>query len=184
MQQSIAEFDLSAGELDIVKQALTDGTAGTPAIDVDEFGPQIQPLATARRERALRREQAASLAYLTTAAAEPGAVKTTSGLIYREVQAGTGVSPSASDFVRVHYRGTLVNGREFDSSYSRDEPVDLSLRTVIPCWTEGMQRMRVGGKAQLVCPADLAYGDAGTPNIPGGATTIFDVELLSIIGRR
>ncbi len=184
LQQSLEEFDLSATELDVIKRALTDGAAGTPAIDLDEFGPQIQPLATERRERVMAREKAASAAYLVSAAAEAGAVKTASGLIYRELEAGTGVSPSTSDFVRVHYRGTLVNGREFDSSYGRNEPVDLSLRNVIPCWTEGMQRMKVGGKARLVCPADLAYGDAGTPNIPGGATTIFEVELLSIIALR
>lgn len=184
MQQSLEEFDLSATEIDVIKRALTDAAAGTPAIDLDEFGPQIQPLANARRERVMAREKAASIEYLATAATEAGAVKTASGLIYRELQAGTGASPSASDFVRVHYRGTLASGREFDSSYSRNEPADFSLRSVIPCWTEGIQRMRVGGKARLVCPADLAYGDTGTPNIPGGATTIFEVELLSIIALR
>jgi FKBP-type peptidyl-prolyl cis-trans isomerase FkpA len=184
MQQSLGQFDLSVTELDIIKRALTDAAAGKPAIDLDEFGPQIQPLATARRERVMAREKEASTAYLATAAAETGAVKTTSGLIYRELLAGTGASPTASDFVRVHYRGTLVNGTEFDSSYSRNEPAEFALRGVIGCWTEGVQRMRVGGKARLVCPADLAYGDTGTPNIPGGATIIFDIELLGIIALR
>jgi FKBP-type peptidyl-prolyl cis-trans isomerase FkpA len=184
MQRSLGQFDLSAAEVDIIKRAITDAAAGKPAIDLDEFGPQIQPLAEARRERVIAREKAASLAYLVTAAAETGAVKTTSGLIYRELQAGTGASPTASDFVRVHYRGTLVNGTEFDSSYSRNEPAEFELRGVIGCWTEGVQRMRVGGKARLVCPADLAYGDAGTPNIPGGATIIFEIELLGIIALR
>lgn len=184
MQQSLDPFDLSATELDIITRALIDAAAGKPAIDLDEFGPQIQPLAEARRERVMAREKAASLEYLATAAAETGAVKTPSGLIYRELIAGTGASPAASDFVRVHYRGTLVNGAEFDNSYSRNEPAEFALRGVIGCWTEGVQRMRVGGKARLVCPADLAYGDAGTPNIPGGATTIFEVELLGIIALR
>jgi FKBP-type peptidyl-prolyl cis-trans isomerase FkpA len=184
MQQSLGPFDLSTTELDIINRALTDAAAGKPAIDLDEFGPQIQPLAEARRERVMAREKAASLEYLVTAAAETGAVKTASGLIYRELLAGTGAAPSASDFVRVHYRGTLVNGTEFDSSYSRNEPAEFALRGVIGCWSEGVQRMRVGGKARLVCPADLAYGEAGTPDIPGGATTIFEVELLGIIAIR
>jgi len=183
MQQSLAQFDLSPDELDIVKRALTDGADGKPAVDLDEIGPQIQPLALARRERVMAREKAASLAYLATAAAESGAVATTSGLVYRDLVIGTGASPSASDFVRVHYRGTLVNGTEFDNSYTRGEPLDFALRGVIGCWTEGVQRMRVGGKARLVCPAELGYGDAGTPDIPSGATIIFEVELLAIIGR-
>jgi FKBP-type peptidyl-prolyl cis-trans isomerase FkpA len=130
------------------------------------------------------REKAASLEYLVTAAAEAGAVKTASGLIYRELLAGTGVSPSAFDFVRVHYRGTLVNGTEFDNSYSRGEPATFRLSEVIGCWTEGVQRMRVGGKARLVCPAHLAYGDAGNPDVPGGATLIFEIELVGIVAIR
>jgi FKBP-type peptidyl-prolyl cis-trans isomerase FkpA len=184
MQRSLVQFDLSSAEVDIIKRALTEAAAGKPAIDIDEFGPQIQPLAEARRERVMVREKAASLEYLTTAAAEAGAVKTASGLIYRELLAGTGASPTASDFVRVHYRGTLVNGTEFDSSYSRNEPAEFALRGVIGCWTEGVQRMRVGGKARLVCPAELAYGDTGTPDIPGGSTLIFEVELIGIVAFR
>ena len=120
-------------------------------------------------------------AYLEKAAAEPGAVKTPSGLIYRELKAGTGASPNASDMVKVHYRGTLVDGTEFDSSYKRNEPISFPLNGVIPCWTEGVQKMKVGGKSQLVCPSSIAYGDSGRPPvIPGGATLIFEVELLGI----
>jgi FKBP-type peptidyl-prolyl cis-trans isomerase FkpA len=181
MQRSLGQFDLSADELDIIKRALADATAGKPAIDLDEFGPLVQPLAEARRERVMAREKAAAVEYLAKAATETGAVKTASGLVYVELLAGTGPAPSVSDFVRVHYRGTLVNGTEFDSSYSRNEPTEFALKGVIPCWTEGVQRMRVGGKARLVCPANLAYGDTGTPNIPGGATIAFEVELLAIV---
>ena|ERR1700733_898384 len=120
-------------------------------------------------------------AYLDKAAAEPGAVKTASGLVYRELRAGTGASPSASDTVKVNYRGTLVDGTEFDSSYKRNEPISFPLNGVIPCWTEGVQKMKVGGKSQLVCPSSIAYGDRGSPPvIPGGATLIFEVELLGI----
>jgi FKBP-type peptidyl-prolyl cis-trans isomerase FkpA len=122
-----------------------------------------------------------SQSYLDKAAAEPGAVKTASGLVYREMRAGTGPSPSVTDTVKVNYRGTLVDGTEFDSSYKRNEPISFPLNGVIPCWTEGVQKMKVGGKSQLVCPSSIAYGDQGHPPvIPGGATLIFEVELLGI----
>jgi len=116
------------------------------------------------------------------AAAETGAVKTESGLIYREIQPGTGDSPQPTDTVKVNYRGTLVNGTEFDSSYKRKEPAQFPLNGVIRCWTEGVQKMKTGGKSMLTCPSDLAYGDQGRPSIPGGATLIFEIELLEITG--
>lgn len=119
--------------------------------------------------------------YLEKAAKEPGAVKSDSGLVYRELRPGSGPSPKASDTVKVNYRGTLTDGSEFDSSYKRNEPLSFPLSQVIPCWTEGVQRMKVGGKSQLVCPSSIAYGDAGRPPvIPGGATLIFEIELLGI----
>jgi FKBP-type peptidyl-prolyl cis-trans isomerase FkpA len=183
MQRSLGQFDLSSAELDIVKRALTDATLGKPAVDLDEWGPRIEPLARARGERIVVREKAASRAYLAKVAAETGAVKTDSGLVYREVSAGTGASPAAADVVRVHYRGTLINGVEFDSSYTRNEAAEFALGGVIGCWTEGLQKMKVGGKARLVCPSDLAYGDRGQPPIPGGAALIFEVELLGIVSR-
>jgi FKBP-type peptidyl-prolyl cis-trans isomerase FkpA len=122
-------------------------------------------------------------AYLDKAAAQQGAVRTDTGLVYRELRAGTGGSPKASDTVTVNYRGTLPDGTEFDSSYKRNEPAQFPLSQVIPCWTEGVQKMKVGGKAELVCPASIAYGDRGSPPvIPGGATLIFEIELLRIGG--
>ena len=126
-------------------------------------------------------DPAASEAFLAKAAAEPGAIKTSSGLIYRDLTPGTGNSPTARDVVKVNYRGTLLDGTEFDSSYKRNEPAEFPLNQVIPCWTEGVQHMKVGGKARLVCPSAIAYGDAGSPPvIPGGATLIFEIELLGI----
>jgi len=120
-------------------------------------------------------------AYLEKAAKEPGAVKTASGLIYRELRPGSGPSPTASDTVKVNYRGTLTDGTEFDSSYKRNEPISFPLSQVIPCWTEGVQKMKVGGKAQLVCPPDIAYRERGSPPvIPPNATLIFEIELLGI----
>jgi FKBP-type peptidyl-prolyl cis-trans isomerase FkpA len=122
-----------------------------------------------------------SSGYLEKAAKESGAVKTDSGLVYRELRPGAGPSPKATDTVKVHYRGTLVDGTEFDSSYKRNEPAEFPLNRVIPCWTEGVQKMKVGGKSQLVCPASIAYGDRGSPPvIPAGATLIFEIELLGI----
>ena len=115
------------------------------------------------------------------AAKEAGAVVTPSGLVYRALKEGTGASPTAADSVKVHYRGTFPDGREFDSSYKRNEPIDFPLRNVIPCWTEGVQKMKVGGKAKLTCPAAIAYGARGAAGvIPPNATLLFEVELLAI----
>ncbi len=119
---------------------------------------------------------------LATSAAEPGAVRSESGLVYRSLRDGTGPSPVAIDVVRVHYRGTLPDGTEFDSSYKRGTPASFPLTRVIKCWTEGVQKMKVGGKAQLTCPAALAYGDKGAGGlIKPGATLRFEVELLAIV---
>lgn len=114
----------------------------------------------------------------TAAAAE---VTTASGLVYRSLVEGSGAQPQATDTVQVHYRGTFPDGREFDSSHARGQPATFPLNRVIPCWTEGVQRMKVGGKARLVCPPAIAYGSRGAGNvIPPDATLHFEVELLAI----
>jgi FKBP-type peptidyl-prolyl cis-trans isomerase FkpA len=126
-------------------------------------------------------EQLTNESFLDKAAKEPGSIKTPSGLIYIETEKGTGASPTATDTVKVHYRGTLIDGTEFDSSYKRNEPLEIPLNQVIPCWTEGVQMMKVGGKARLVCPANIAYAAEGRPPvIPGGATLIFEIALVDI----
>jgi FKBP-type peptidyl-prolyl cis-trans isomerase FkpA len=119
------------------------------------------------------------------AAKEPGAVVTASGLVYRSLKDGTGASPSAADVVKVHYRGTFPDGKEFDSSIARGKPAEFPLNGVIKCWTEGVQRMKVGGKAKLTCPASIAYGERGAGGglIPANATLHFDIELLGIAGK-
>jgi FKBP-type peptidyl-prolyl cis-trans isomerase FkpA len=180
IQRSLAQFELTPAEMEIVKRAITDATAGKPAVNIDEWGPKIQGLAQARAGRVAEKEKVVSQAYLVKAAAEPGATKTESGIVYMELTPGTGASPKASDTVKVHYRGTLINGTEFDSSYKRNEPAQFPLTGVIKCWTEGVQKMKIGGKSKLVCPSDLAYGDRGRPSIPGGAALIFEIELLEI----
>jgi FKBP-type peptidyl-prolyl cis-trans isomerase FkpA len=120
----------------------------------------------------------------TAAAKEEGAVLTPSGLVYRSLKDGNGASPTASDKVTVHYKGTFPDGREFDSSYKRGQPIDFPLNRVIACWTEGVQRMKVGGKAKLTCPPEIAYGSRGAGSaVPPNATLLFEVELLGIQGK-
>jgi FKBP-type peptidyl-prolyl cis-trans isomerase FkpA len=183
MYRSLGRFDLSPAEVELVRRALADAAAGKPAVDVNEWGPKFQAFEQTRTARVAEKQKAASNAYLAKAATEPGATKTESGLIYKDIQPGTGASPSASDSVKVNYRGTLIDGTEFDSSYKRNQPASFPLSGVIRCWTEGVQKMKVGGKAQLVCPSDIAYGDKGHPPvIPGGATLVFEIELLEING--
>ena len=182
ISKSLEPFGLSSAELALVLRGLSDAAAKTPVVEINEWGPKIQGLAKARQAIVAEKEKGASAAYLVKAAAEPGAVKTESGIIYKLLSAGTGASPKATDTVKVHYRGTLTNGTEFDSSYKRNEPASFGLNQVIACWTEGVQKMKVGEKAQLVCPSGLAYGDQGRPSIPGGATLIFEIELLEIVG--
>lgn len=111
----------------------------------------------------------------------PAADKLPSGVVVTHLKQGSGSAPTASDKVKVHYRGTLVNGTEFDSSYRRNEPASFPLNRVIPCWTQGMQKMKPGGKARLFCPPQTAYGARGIPGtIPPDSVLIFDVELLGV----
>ena len=121
---------------------------------------------------------------LAAAAKEAGALVTKSGLVYRSLKDGTGNSPAATDRVKVHYKGTFPDGKEFDSSYKRNEPTEFPLNGVIPCWTEGVQLMKPGGKAKLTCPAAIAYGQRGAGRvIPPNATLVFEVELLGVNGK-
>ncbi len=127
-----------------------------------------------------------AIAQGAAASAPPASeVVTASGLTYQSLKEGSGASPSPSDNVKVHYRGTLPNGTEFDSSYKRGTPATFPLGGVIKCWTEGVARMKVGGKARLTCPAAIAYGERGAAGglIPPNATLVFEVELLEIAGR-
>jgi FKBP-type peptidyl-prolyl cis-trans isomerase FkpA len=138
-------------------------------------------LASAMAVSCLLPAQAQTDAAAAAAAKESGAVVTPSGLVYRSLKDGSGASPGAADTVKVHYRGTFPDGKEFDSSYKRGEPIEFPLNRVIKCWTEGVQRMKVGGKAKLTCPASIAYGERGAGAvIPPNATLQFDVELLAI----
>jgi FKBP-type peptidyl-prolyl cis-trans isomerase FkpA len=182
---TLMPYGLSAAELEFVKKGLTDAALGAkPEVDAATFGPKVRDIMQAHIAKKAESEKARSQAFLATAAKESGAQAMPSGLVYTEMTKGTGASPGATDTVKVHYRGTLVDGTEFDSSYKRNEPVEFPLNGVVACWTEGLQKMAAGGKAKLVCPSGIAYGDNGRPPvIPGGATLIFEVELLEVKGK-
>jgi len=115
-------------------------------------------------------------------ATDPKVIKTASDILITTLKEGTGASPSATDTVKVHYRGMLTDGKEFDSSYKRGEAATFPLNGVIGCWTEALQTMKLGGKAKLICPSNMAYGPRGRPgSIPPNATLVFEVELLEIM---
>ena len=183
LSQSLHDFSLSEAELEIVKSGLSDGVLKRRLkVDMQTFGPQIEQMGKARGAAVAEREKKAGAAFLAKAAAEPGARKTASGAIVKTLKEGSGPSPTATDKVKVHYHGTLVDGTLFDSSVKRGQPVTFPLGNVIKCWTEGLQQMKVGAKSRLICPASIAYGERGSPPIiRPGATLIFDVELLEIV---
>jgi len=181
MSQRMQVFNLKPEELAYVIQGLRDGVAQKKAAaEPQTYGPKLNALAQTRSKERLGEEKKAAAAFLEAAAKESGAEKQPSGLIYKMVKEGTGDTPKATDRVKVHYHGTLRDGHVFDSSVDRKEPATFPLNGVIPCWTEGVQKMKVGGKAKLTCPSEIAYGDNGRPGIPPGAVLTFDVELLSI----
>lgn len=182
-----------AGQLDVMKpmtdrelenliQGIRDGVGGKPlVVDQQEGAALVRTMLPKRQERAMAAEKGAADAFLAAEAGKKGARKTESGLIFTEIKAGSGESPAATDKVRVHYHGTLRDGTVFDSSVDRGEPAEFPLNRVIACWTEGVAMMKVGGKARLVCPAEIAYGDRGAGRIPAGAALAFDVELIEIV---
>lgn len=183
VSESLKPFELSEAELATVAAGLADGVLKkSPKVEMEKFGPMIQQLAQARMQKAAESGKAAGAEMLAKAAAETGAVKTDSGVVVQTLKEGSGAFPKASDTVKVHYTGTLVDGTEFDSSVKRGEPVTFPLGNVIKCWIEGVQKIKVGGKSKLFCPSDTAYGDRGSPPvIAPGAMLIFEVELLEIV---
>ena len=183
ISKSLDAFQLTPQELEIVKAGIEDGVGGKPsAVDMTKYADKIQELHRTRAEALTKKEKDTGSAYVTKAAAEKGATKTPSGIVITTLTPGTGASPAATDEVKVHYEGKLIDGSVFDSSVQRGEPATFPLNGVIPCWTEAVQTMKVGGKSRIVCPSDLAYGDRGSPpQIRPGATLIFEVQLLDIV---
>lgn len=183
LARNLAPFGLTPEEIEILAMGLSDAAAGRkPRVDLEAYGPKIDALAAERRQRFAAREREDSQSFLAAAAAEAGARRLPSGLVFHETRAGTGPIPKRTDKVRVHYHGTLRDGTVFDSSRERGTPAEFPLDRVIPCWTEALQLMQVGGQATLLCPAAIAYGDRGAGPIPPGAALRFDVELIEIVG--
>jgi FKBP-type peptidyl-prolyl cis-trans isomerase len=183
ISQNLAPLGLTEADLSAIEAGITDGVLGREKrVDLRVYGPKIRDFAQARAQASAAAQKKSGEEFLLKAAAEEGAVRTASGVVYKELRGGSGPSPTATDKVRVRYTGRLVDGTVFDSSADGDAPAELDLARVIPCWTEGVQKMKVGGKGRLVCPPDTAYGDQGAPPvIPGGATLVFEVELLDIV---
>jgi FKBP-type peptidyl-prolyl cis-trans isomerase FkpA len=179
--QNVRDFKLTESEVDLVALGLKDSVLGRePKAELEVYGPRIQQLAQERMQAVAAAEKQASDAWVVEQAGLPGAQRSTTGVVVIPISEGTGANPTADSTVRVHYHGTLRDGSVFDSSVERGEPISFPLSGVIPCWTEGVQKIKVGGKAKLVCPSDMAYGDQGSGSIPGGAALAFEVELLAI----
>jgi FKBP-type peptidyl-prolyl cis-trans isomerase FkpA len=180
-QRAVQPLRLDEAELEVLLKGMAStARGGEPDFELEEYAPKLEALMQERAAAGAAEEKAKSQDFVDEAAGEEGAVTTASGLVFRTLEPGEGSSPEPTDVVQVHYHGTLTDGTVFDSSRERGQPAVFPLNQVIPCWTEGLQKMKVGETAQLVCPSDIAYGDGGRPGIPGGATLIFEVELLGI----
>lgn len=179
------QIRLTPEEIAVFSQGFNDALLDKkPVVEIAAYEQQFQDFAKARLEAGAAEAKVKGEEFLAAAAKEEGAVTTGSGLVFRTLTPGTGPSPTAEDTVKVHYHGTLPDGKVFDSSVERGQPAEFALNRVIPCWTEGVQRMKVGEKAKLVCPAAIAYGDRGAGgDIPPGATLVFEVDLLGIQGK-
>ncbi len=179
--RNIEPFSLSPAELEVVKRGFVDAATGKKlAVKVEDYQKQVSALAQTRIAASSEKHKKTGAEYVEKAAKEKGAEKSATGLVYIPEKEGTGASPKATDTVKANYSGTLIDGTVFDASAKHGGPAEFPLGNVIPCWTEGLQKMKVGGKAKLVCPASIAYGDRSPPGIPPGSTLIFDVELVSI----
>lgn len=193
MGRNLSPFGLTPAEAKVVQAGIADSILNKPPqVDVRFYQPRVNEILSKRIEAAEKRKEAA-MASAAAPEKEKGRIFTENwvkenkpqaipgGGWYLETKAGTGPNPSKTAAIKAHYRGTTTEGTEFDSSYARGEPTEFSLDGVIKCWTHGISMMKVGGKAKLVCPSDVAYGDPGRPGIKPGATLVFEVELVEIL---
>jgi len=183
MARNLEPFNLSEAEIKILEQGISEGANKRESrVDLATQAPKIAALAKQRAAAVAEEESKASESLLASASSEPGAQTFDSGLVMKETSPGTGDSPKATDTVKVQYEGKLRDGTVFDSSVQRGTPAQFPVNRVIPCWTEGLQKMKVGGKAKFTCPAKIAYGERGVPGkIRPGAALTFEVELIEIV---
>ena len=177
---NIKPFALTPDEMAFVKAGLSDAAANAnPQVPIETYGPKVNELAQKRAAAAAEGAKKKGQEFADKVAAEKDAKKLSSGIIIRVITPGSGPNPTADDTVKVHYEGKLIDGTVFDSSIKRGQPAEFPLKGVVPCWTEALQQMNKGEKAQVVCPSAVAYGDRGQPPvIPPGSTLSFEVELL------
>lgn len=183
LAKNLQQFELSKKERALVIQGLQDSLEGKKlAVSVEEYGPKVRVWHGERMKTIANKVKEAGKKHIAKVKKEKDAKSLPSGVVYQMLKEGKGDSPKATDKVKVHYHGTLIDGTVFDSSVERKSPATFGLNQVIKCWTEGVQKLKVGGKAKLHCPSEVAYGDRGSPpKIPPGATLVFDVELLEIV---
>jgi FKBP-type peptidyl-prolyl cis-trans isomerase FkpA len=150
-----------------------------PQVELETYGPKVNELAERRSSVGVDEAKKKGQEFANNVAKQKDATTTPSGIVIRSITAGSGPNPAPDDVVKVHYEGKLIDGTVFDSSIQRGEPAEFPLNEVVPCWKEALQKLKKGGKAQVVCPSDVANGDQGqSPTIPPGATLTFEVELL------
>jgi len=176
------KFDPTSEEIDVIIAGLRDGLQGTESrVVMQDYVKKLDPFLQERMAKISEVEMAAGTEFRAEMAKQAGAVTSDSGVIYIQIEPGSGAQPDSGSTVKVHYKGTLRDGTVFDSSIARGEPATFKVDGVVPCFAEGLQQMKVGGKAKLICPPEQAYGNRGTPRIPPGATLAFEVELLEIV---
>jgi FKBP-type peptidyl-prolyl cis-trans isomerase len=179
--RQLSTFDLTPAEVRIMKRGLRDGLKGRkPQVDFTVYSKKSQELGVARRDAHGAKLAARAKDFLAKAAEEEGAVKTGSGLVYRSLEEGSGATPGAEDKIKAHYVASLIDGKEMESTYKNGQPDELTVKEFMKCLAEGVQLMKQGGKARLVCPPEIALGKEGYGVIPPNATLVFDVELLEV----
>ena len=182
LARNIANLEFTAEEMVYINAGLNEGASGADArIDMTVYGPMLDTTMRTRMNEVTQKEREAGQAYCDSMAQEEGAEKLASGMVFRLITEGDGPMPTATDSVKVHYHGTLRDGTVFDSSRDKD-PAQFNVGGVIPCFSEGLQKLKVGGKAKLTCPAEIAYGDRGRPgSIRPGAALTFEIELVELV---
>ena len=182
LARNIANLEFTPEEMVFVNAGLNEGASGAdPRIDMTVYGPMLDTTMRTRMNEVTQKEREAGQAYCDSMAQEEGAEKLASGMVFKLITEGDGPMPAATDNVKVHYHGTLRDGTVFDSSRDKD-PAQFNVGGVIPCFSEGLQKLKVGGKAKLTCPAEIAYGDRGRPgSIRPGAALTFEIELVELV---